>query len=161
MTSNPPSSPPHAVVIDANIAIAITAREALTGQVASAQVAAYSAAGCDFFAPGVLVAETLYVLCKKLNDGLLSVAEHALAVKHFQSFSSFILSPPNGDISLALRAEAIRGGYTCRRSADGIYIALAEELAVGTPTTLLTFDEDMVKQAAKHAPTVTAQLLTI
>ena len=66
-----------------------------------------------------------------------------------------------GEGSLVLRAEEIRGSYSCRRSADGVYIALAEELTVIKPTVLLTFDEDMVKQALKNAPTVSVHLLTI
>ena len=57
------------------------------------------------------------------------------------------------------RAEAIRAGYSCRRSADGIYIALAEQLTAVMPTTLLTFDQDMKSQAAKNAPTVTVVTL--
>ena len=67
----------------------------------------------------------------------------------------------NGEKSLVLRAEAIRTTYTCRRSADGIYIALAEELTATRPTVLLTFDKDMPNQIAKNAPTVSVQLLTV
>jgi len=60
---------------------------------------------------------------------------------------------------LIARAEEIRGGYSCRRSADGLYIALAEELSQSVPTELLTFDEDLPKQAAKNAPAVKVNLL--
>src|SRR5437762_477621 len=82
----PPTSPPHAVVVDANIAIAIAANETNGAQKASSELAAYSAAGCEFFAPGVLVSETLYVLCKKAEAGILSPADHTLAIQHFQVF---------------------------------------------------------------------------
>jgi len=73
---------------------------------------------------------------------------------------SFIQPHSNGEIALVLRAEAIRGLNSCRRSADGLYMTLAEELAQTRPTVLLTFDEDMAKQAARNAPTVTVELLT-
>ena len=127
---------------------------------ASARLAHYTALGYEFFAPGVLVSETLYVLCKKLEAGTLTLATHAQAITDFHTLLSFIQPPPNGEISLALRAEAIRGNYTCRRSADGFYIALAEELNASRPTVLLTFDEDMAKQAARNAPSVMVELLT-
>jgi hypothetical protein len=98
--------------------------------------------------------------CVKVQDGSLSATDHTQAVQDFYTMmSSFVLPPPNGDIALILRAEAIRGSYTCRRSADGLYIALAEDLGATRPTTLLTLDEDMPKQAARHAPGVNAQLI--
>jgi predicted nucleic acid-binding protein len=154
----PTSSPTGATIIDASVAVTIVANEAGEPK-ATAAINRCLAAGSEFFAPGVLVSETLYVLCGKLHDGTLSAADHAQAVQDFYDFLGFVLPPPNGERSLVLRAEAIRGSYTCRRSADGIYIALAEELTAMKPTELLTFDEDMVKQAAKHAPTVSVQLL--
>jgi len=145
--------------VDASIAVAIAARE-VTEPKASAEVNRYLASGAEFFAPGVLVAETLYVLCGKLEEEkTLSPADHATAVQAFHNLMGFISSPPDGEISLVLRAEAIRGSYTCRRSADGLYIALAEALTRTRPTVLLTLDADMPKQAAKNAPTVTVQLL--
>ena len=59
-----------------------------------------------------------------------------------------------------MRAEAVRGTYSCRRSADGIYLAFAEELSGTMPTMLLTFDSDLAKQAAIHAPALKVELLT-
>ena len=70
-------------------------------------------------------------------------------------------SPPGGEGSLVLRAAAVRGTYTCRRSAGGIYVALAEALATSHRTVLLTFDENMAKQAARVSPTITVHLLTV
>lgn len=153
-----PSSPKGAAVVDANIVISMAANEP-TEPKTSAEVVRYSMLGYEFFAPGVIVAETLYVLCVKLSDGSLSVADHALAVRKLDVFIKRVSPPPSGDAALLLRAEALRGSYSCRRSADGFYIALAEELSQTRPTVLLTYDEDMSKQATKNVPSVTVQLL--
>jgi len=144
-----------AVVIDANIAIAICAGETGRAAKASAELLRYSTAGYDFYAPGAIVAETLYILCGKLQQGLLTVPGHAQATADFQALMSKILPPPSGEAAIVLRAEAIRSGYGCSRSADGIYIALAEELALSMPSIILTFDQSMSNQASRHAPTVT------
>ncbi len=44
----------------------------------------------------------------------------------------------------------LKEAHACRRSADGLYLALAEELSQTCPTVLLTYDEDMSKQATKN-----------
>jgi predicted nucleic acid-binding protein len=147
------------VVLEASVSVSVCAKEPTEPKV-SAEINRYLANGHDFFAPGVFVAETLYVLCGKLHDGSLSAANHLLAIQDFHTMmTAFVLPPPNGEAALILRAEAIRGGYVCNRSADGLYLALAEELSQTRPTILLTLDKDMPKQAAKNAPTVTVQLL--
>lgn len=148
-----------AVVIDGSVAIAISASETGRDQKASAELVRYATADYAFYAPGVIVAETLYVLCGKLQQGLLTLAEHAQAVSDFQTLMTKILPPPSGEAAIILRAEAMRSGYGCSRSADGIYIALAEELTKSMPTVVLTFDQSMGKQAASHAPTVNVELL--
>lgn len=148
-----------AVVVDASVAISVSAKEAATEAQANAALAHYTGLGYEFFAPGVLVSETLYVLCGNLQAGVLTAATHAQAIQNFDTFMGFVLAPPNGDGSLVLRAEAIRGSYTCRRSADGLYVALAEQLTAVTPTVLLTLDQDLPKQATRHAPTVNVHLL--
>ena len=149
---------PVAVVVDANIPIAICANEPGASN-ASIAVNQYISQQVDFFAPGAILAETLYVLCGKMHDGTITVAEHALAIQDFALFMRLIKSPPGGEGSLVLRAEAVRGTYTCRRSSDGIYIALAEALAMSVSTSLLTFDADMARQAAREAPAVTIHLV--
>ncbi len=156
----PKSNQPGAVVVDANIALSIAANEPSQPMI-SGEIEAYSQRGFEFFSPGVLVTETLYVLCGKLNDGTLSSSDHALAIKKLDLFLKNVSHSPGGDAKLLLRAEAIRGNYTCRRSADGIYIALAEELALVRPTVLLTLDADMYRQAGKNARSVDVRLLTI
>ena len=150
---------PGAVVLDANVLIAICAKE--QDKLVKAVTAFYDYArrGWRFYAPGVLLAETLYILCGKLQSGSLTAPKHTLAIQLLQFYLPQISPPPNGDFSLAARAEAIQQGYGCSRSADGIYIALAEQLAQQGATELLTFDQGIVNQAAKNAPAVKVNLL--
>ena len=161
MTAIPSNSlaVPGALVLDANIPIALVANE--TGASIVQDILQYYATqGYEPFAPGLIVSETLYVLCGKLQDGSLNSNEYSVAVSAFSSFMQDVLPTPGGDSTLIVRAEVIRGSYTCRRSADGVYIALAESLTQSRPTRLLTFDEDMKKQAARYAATVQVELLT-
>ena len=148
-----------AVVLDANVVVALASGEAGRDGAVTAEIARYGNMGYELFAPGVLAAEGLYVLCGKLNSGSLSPSDYATAVAVLQRTMAPVLPPPNGDNALIQRAEQISSGYGCSRSADGIYIALAEELARTRPTVLLTFDRELPKQAAKQAPSVTVQLL--
>ncbi len=154
-----PASKTGAVVIDANVLIAICAKE--QGKFVKAENAfnSYVLQSWLFFAPGVIIAETLHILCQKLQNNLLTPAEHNIALRVFQPYMNNIASPPNGDATLIARAEALRHGYGCSRSADGLYIALAEELATLGAAELLTFDQGMINQAAKNAPTVKINLL--
>jgi hypothetical protein len=71
-----------------------------------------------------------------------------------------VMGPPNGDRALIARAEQLRGSYGCTRSADGIYLALAEELAKAGPAEIVTFDAGLEQQAKQTAPTVQVTLLT-
>jgi predicted nucleic acid-binding protein len=146
--------------MDANFLIALCAKEPDKFAKAHAQLSQYVRDGCRFFAPGVLVAEALFVLCRKLMDGSLTPTEHAQAVQSLVVYLGAISPPPHGDAALAARAEQLRGTYGCSRSADGLYLALAEELANAGPAEFVTFDVDLQKQAASHAPTVTVRLLT-
>ena len=155
---NPTNS--EVVVVDANLIIAIACNEA-GAEPANDAIERCLSSGFTLYAPGVIMAETLYVLCGKLHSGTLTVAEHAESIRDASSILGLIQAPPGGDSSLFLRAEAIRGNYTCRRSADGIYIALAEELAESFKTILLTFDEDMANQVRSAAPKVDVNLLVI
>jgi predicted nucleic acid-binding protein len=147
------------VVIDANVAIAICAREASRDLQANAELRRLAQAGYAFYSPGAIVAETLYILCRKLQEGLIAATEHAQAIADFQTLMLRISPPPNGESSLIARAEALRASYGCSRSADGIYIALAADLASSTPTVLLTFDQELPKQAGRHAPAVAVRVL--
>jgi predicted nucleic acid-binding protein len=154
-TTNPP-----AVTIDASVAIAFCTQEPGTYGKAKAQLEHYARNGWQFFAPGVLIAEALFVFCKKLTNGTLTTAEHAQAVKSLETLMVAVLPPPGGDAALVARAEQIRGAYVCNRSADGIYLALTEELAKAGHAEIVTFDVDLDKQAKHNAPTVKVTLLT-
>jgi predicted nucleic acid-binding protein len=155
-----PPSNAGALVVDANIFIAVSAKEVGRQTTAQAELITSTTNGYQLYAPGVAVAETLYILCQKVQSGALTPAEHALAVQDFVTLMNTVLGPPRGDASLIVRAEQLRVGYGCSRSADGIYLALAEELCATRPTRLLTFDRDLPNQAARHAPAVNVHLLT-
>jgi predicted nucleic acid-binding protein len=154
-----PGSSPSAVVVDANVLIALCAHEAVHYASAVTQMRQYRRAGYLAFAPGVVISESLYALCRKLQSGLIASAQHARAIQHLSLRMRGILPPPNGDAALIERAEQVRGSYGCSRSADGLYIALAEELTRTRPTELVTFDGAMPAHVALTAPTVTVRLL--
>ena len=121
----------------------------------------YVAKGCTFYAPAVIVAECLFVLCRKLKIGMLTATEHKNAVLSLISMMAAIHPPPVGDKSLIKRAEEIRATFGCSRSADGIYLALAEELAKTGSTEVVTFDAGMPSQAAASGFTPAIVLLPI
>jgi predicted nucleic acid-binding protein len=160
MVSTPPNST-GAVVIDANVMIAICAKEAGKETNAKTVLAYYVGLNHAFYAPGVAITETLYILCQQHQAGLLTAAEHAPAVQDFAAFMAQVLPTPHGEAGLIMYAERFRAGYGCSRSADGIYLALAEHLANTAPTTLLTFDIALRSQATLTAPSVNVHLLTI
>lgn len=160
MTATPPVNP-GAVVVDANIAVAISSREAVRDVTATAELSRYASLGFEWFAPGAIVTETLYALCQKHQAGLITSAEYQDAVNEFEILMASLLPPPDGEASLIQRAHAITSGYGCSRSADSVYIALGEILSVSRTTVILTFDKDLPKQAVRNAPTVTVHLLTI
>ncbi len=59
MTTTLPSSKSPAIVLDASVAVSVTAKEAATEAKASAAINGYLAGGYEFFAPGVIVSELL------------------------------------------------------------------------------------------------------
>lgn len=154
VTTNPPS-----VTIDANVLIALCSKEVDQYAIAHAEMVRYATEGYQFYAPGVVVAESLFILCKKLQDSSLSPADHAAAVTDLCTFMAMIHPPPSGDGALVARAEQIRQGYGCSRSADGIYIALTEELTKKGEAEILTFDGGMKNQARANAPKVKVNVL--
>jgi predicted nucleic acid-binding protein len=161
MATVQPSKPP-CLTIDSNILIAICAKEADRHVLAHGELTAYATQGYEFYAPGYILGECLYVLCRKLEvDGTLTLDEYAAAVADLSIYMGMILPPPNGEASLVLRAEQIRTGYGCSRSADGIFIALAEELTTTRTCELLTFDTGLKNQANANAPTVDVHVLVI
>lgn len=158
MVMNPANSP-GAVIVDANVLIGICANEQDKVARATAAMRDYAAKGWSIYAPGVIVAECLFALCGKVQNGLLTPVEHEQAINSLITYLSGFLPPPGGDAALTMRAEEIRSGYGCSRSADGLYIALAEELTQVGPAELLTFDTGLPNQAARNAPTVKVNVL--
>lgn len=154
-----PANNPRAVVMDASVLIAICAKEQDKAATAEAALINYAVQGWRYYAPSVIISEALYVLCGKAQSGALSAVEHQTVIRSLIAYMRVIFPPPNGDAALIARAEVIRSGYGCSRSADGLYIALAEELAQTATAELLTFDTNLPKQAARNAPTVKVNLL--
>jgi predicted nucleic acid-binding protein len=154
-----PTSSPGTFVADANVLVGLAAHEADKYDAAEAQLAQYFAAGFAGFVPGVAVAEALYALCRKFMGGDLAPTEHATALNNLYVLLAAFEPPPSGDVALAARAEEVRGTHGCSRSADGLCLALAEELALFGPCELVTFDQAFAAQAQALAPTVTVRLL--
>ena len=152
---------PLAVIPDANVLIALCAKEADKLKTAETAFEDYTAQGYEFFAPSVLVAEVLYVLCQKFANGLLSQIEYDKAIDVFSDYLKGIVLTPNGEASLLKRAVEIRESYGCSRSSDALYIALAEEIGGTYDTEIVTFDKGFINQAAKNAPTVKINLLPV
>src|SRR5579883_1849431 len=82
--TSPTASPVYAV-IDASALIGLCARE--PGKYPKVQIALqqYSASGVLLYAPHLIVMEALFVLCNKLQDGVLTSAEHATALSNLQA----------------------------------------------------------------------------
>ena len=154
-----PASDPHRVVVDASFVVALCAKEPGRFAQALEAVTARTAAGCKLYAPHLLAMEALYALCKKQVAGTLTAAEYPEAVGNLELAWEDIQPPLAGDASLIAAAERIREGYGCSRSADSMYIALAEQLAESGSVELLTFDAAQARQAAAAAPSVTVTLL--
>lgn len=150
---------PDAVVVDANILISLCIKEPTTFTKAYTAFNNYGKNGWDFYAPNVIIAEVLYVLCLKLQTSLVTRAKYDEAVEFFKDYMSLISTPTGGDASLIQRAKEIQSGYGCSRSADSLYIALTEALASGGAAELLTLDAGFVNQAAKNAPSIKVNLL--
>lgn len=156
--SQPTQSSAGAVVIDANILVSICSKEP-SCQTAENALDDYAAKNWAFYAPGAILTEALFILCRKLHDGLLTEAEHEAAVKTFNDYMQGIRPSPQGDIRYIPRSEEIRKGYSCLHSADAFYIALTEELAKNGPAELLTFDRRVINVVASNAPSVKVNLL--
>jgi predicted nucleic acid-binding protein len=149
----------HGIVIpDANIFIALCAKEPkqLTAEKA---LESYANDGWEFYAPNIIVAEVLYILCQKHQNGTLTEKAYKEAVENFQDQMKAVTTV--SEATLIKRAFEIQQSYGCSRSADSIYIALAEHLAKSQPVEIVTFDGGLVNQAAKNAPTVKVNVLPV
>jgi predicted nucleic acid-binding protein len=158
MATVPTSSPPS-VTLDASFIIGYCAKEPRRYAKARAELARYARGGGAFFAPGVAVSESLFVFCRKLQEGSLTAAEHTQALLSFGALMQAVQPPPGGEFSLIPRAEQIRATYGCSRSADSIYLALVEKLTSFGNAEIVTFDSRMSNQAKKNAPSVRVNFL--
>jgi predicted nucleic acid-binding protein len=98
------------LVVDASAAVSISAREVGNYQVALARMQRYERDGRIAHAPGVIVSECLFALCRKLETGSLAAARHTITIRRLRHVLAALLPPPQGDASLAVRAEEIRRG---------------------------------------------------
>ena len=158
MATNPPSNSAGAVVVDSNVLVAICSKE-ITHHAAQQALDDYTSNGWAFYAPGVVVAEALFVLCRKLSDGSLMAADYDKAIVLLKKYLAVIAPPPAGDANLTQRAIEIQSGYSCLHLADCLYLALAEALAQSTAAEFVTFDKRVVNVAARNAPKVNVNLL--
>ncbi len=150
-----------AVVVDANIFVSLCTKEQATYSQSLAAFNHYSQQGWHFYAPHVVVSEVMFVLCKKLQDGMITSSEHTQAIQYFKRYLSSVYRPTGGDGSHIDRANQIISGYGCSRAADCLYIALAEEMSKAGPADFLTFDKGAVNQIQRNAPKVNVNLLPI
>jgi predicted nucleic acid-binding protein len=150
---------PVFVVVDASLVIALCAQEPDKLANAQTKMSEYASNGCHFYAPGVLVAECLFIFCDKLKHGLLTPTDHSDAVQNLIALMATIRPPPQGDKILIKRAEEIRASLGCSRSADGIYLALAEELSQIDTTEVVTFDAGFQSQATGSSLPVSVVVL--
>jgi predicted nucleic acid-binding protein len=152
--------------VDASFAVAHCAKEPNRHPKTVAYLNLYARAGWQLFSPGVVVPETLFVLCNKKHGNpaksippTLTATEHATAIQLFSTFMAAVSPPPSGDGSLILRADEILANYTCRDSSDSLYIALAERLIKDRKTELVTFDAAMESRAKAIVPGLVVTLL--
>ena len=151
----------NAVVIDSNIIIAICAKEKGKHKTAQSAFDSHAKQGFEFFAPSVIIAEVMYILCQKQHDGTLTKIEYDEAIETLKALMTIISPVPNGEASLIDSAERIRSSYGCSRSSDSLFIALAEELAKTYAVEILTFDKGFINHEAKNAQNVKINLLMI
>lgn len=150
-----------AAVIDASVLIGFCAKEPGKFEAARSKIQECLNRGWRLFAPGVLIAEVLHVLCRKQQESVLDSSGYSDAMAVFAGMMSAIEPPPLGDALLIARAEQIRGTFSCNRSNDSIYLALAEQLGTDRTAALVTFDARMKSQAEANAASVIVEVLTV
>ncbi len=107
-----------------------------------------------------MIAELLFILCRKLADAIISAADHSIAVQTLELLAENILPPLDGRYRMIAPAERIRGAHGCSHSADALYLALATELARTESVELVTFDKGLQTLAAQNTPAIAVTLLT-
>lgn len=156
-----PASNVSAAVLDASFLVGFCAKESNKFTPIKTRLDFYAANGWVLFAPGVVVGEVMYVLCKKRAEQGMPEKDYRAAVDVFVALMKDIHPPPDGEAALIGRAEQIQDGYGCSRMSDAFYLALAERLQVRGRAELATTDAGMKKQAEAKTPTVTVELLPV
>lgn len=150
---------PTAAVVDASAAVAYCAREANRYAAIEQYLDAGEVSKLRLYAPGLLVGECLHVFCKKEQRGEIDAAGHAAAVVALDELMKSLNPPAGGDGALVLPAARLSAGYTCSKSNDSVYLALAEQLAAdGEVVQVVTFDDDQARRAGRITG-VTGRLL--
>jgi predicted nucleic acid-binding protein len=155
-----PTTSPEAIVLDANAVIAFCTKEAGRYEKIKAYFEYHTSGGSLFYAPGVMIAESLYVFCRKLTESKITQSDHSIAVRALELLVENILPPLDGESTLIAPAERIRASLGCSHSADGLYIALAEQMTKSGTAEIVTFDQGLQKQASANAPLVKVTVLT-
>lgn len=150
----------ESVTLDASFVIGLCAKEPGKYPKAQLELQQRIINGCLLYAPHLIVMEATYVLCGKMQNGTRTSAEYSVSLANLQTTLAKVTFSPQGDVALIARAEQIRQGYGCSRSAGSFYLALAESLSATGTSELLTFDAGQHKQAAAVASAVTVTLLT-
>ena len=101
----------------------------------------------------------LYILCQKHQGGTLPDKAYKEAIENFQDQMKAVTTI--SDATLIKRTFEIQQSYGCSRSADSIYIALAEYLAKSHTVEIVTFDGGLVNHVAKNAPSVKVNVLPV
>lgn len=78
-----PMSIPNALIIDANLLISVCSKEP-TAIIVQTELENYALNGWEFVAPNVIVAEVLFILCQKLQNGLLTPTNYNESIENFQ-----------------------------------------------------------------------------
>ena len=97
-------SSPTAVVVDSNVLISIYSKET-SHSIAGQALADHAAKGSAFYAPGVVVAEVLFVLCRKLSDGTLIASAYDEAIDILKDYLAVMLQPAAWRHSLGPTSE--------------------------------------------------------
>lgn len=147
------------VVIDASFMIGICARERDKHDQARTLLEEYQDSHCRLYAPGVMLTECCFVLCKKKRDGEIGAADHTLAVESLIMSMKGVSPTPCNESDLIRRADFFAEPYGCNFVNDSMYLALAEYLSLSGPTDLLTFDKKMHDRATNLAPAIRSRLL--
>ena len=111
----PPTINTKIAIPDANILIALCAKEPKQSKAEKA-LEDYANDGWEFYAPNLIVAEVLYVLCQKHQGGTLTDKAYAEAVENFEDQINVVKTISDADlikrafeISAKLRMQSFGG----------------------------------------------------